>query len=51
MARAPLTGQEVAPTRLVLNVEKVGLTEEQFLQLCRETSSTSQKFGDGKSGP
>ena len=34
MARVPLTKEEVAPTRLVLNVEKVGLTEEQFFQLC-----------------
>src|SRR6266481_2949432 len=30
MARVPLTKEEVAPTRLVLNVEKVGLSEEQF---------------------
>jgi Uma2 family endonuclease len=34
MARMPLTRERVAPTRLVLNVEKVGLTEEQFFQLC-----------------
>jgi Uma2 family endonuclease len=36
MARVPLTKGEVAPTRLVLNVEKVGLTEEQFFQLCSD---------------
>ena len=36
MARVPLTKEEVAPTRLVLNVEKVGLTEEQFFQLCSD---------------
>ena len=36
MARVPLTKEEVAPTRLVLNVEKVALTEEQFLQLCSD---------------
>ena len=34
MARVPLTKEEVSPTRLVLNVEKVGLTEEQFFWLC-----------------
>jgi Uma2 family endonuclease len=36
MARVPLTKEEVAPARLVLNVEKVGLTEEQFFQLCSD---------------
>jgi Uma2 family endonuclease len=36
MARVPLTKEEVVPTRLVLNVEKVGLTEEQFFQLCSD---------------
>src|SRR5437870_2365489 len=36
MARVPLTKEEVAPTRLVLNVEKVGLSEEQFFQLCSD---------------
>jgi Uma2 family endonuclease len=36
MARVPLTKEEVAPTRLVLNIEKVGLTEEQFFQLCSD---------------
>ena len=36
MARVPLTEEEVASTRFVLNVEKAGLTEEQFLQLCRD---------------
>jgi|SRR5437016_10826152 len=34
MARMPLTKEEVVPATLVLNVEKVGLTEEQFFQLC-----------------
>ena len=38
MARVPLTKEEVATTRLVLNVEKVGLTEEQFFQLCSDNS-------------
>jgi Uma2 family endonuclease len=36
MARVPLTKEEVDPPRLVLNVEKVGLTEEQFFQLCND---------------
>src|SRR5207247_5186243 len=36
MARVPLTKEEVVPTRLVLNVENIGLTEEQFIQLCRD---------------
>src|SRR5216110_1805973 len=36
MARVPLTKEEVAPTRLVLNVEKIGLTEDQFFQLCSD---------------
>src|SRR5437588_11564505 len=38
MARVSLTKEEVAPTRLVLNVEKVGLTEDQFFQLCSDNS-------------
>ena len=36
MARAPLTREEVAPAKLVLNVETVGLTEEQFFRLCSD---------------
>jgi Uma2 family endonuclease len=36
MTRVQLTKGEVAPTRLVLNVEKVGLTEEQIFQLCSD---------------
>ena len=38
MARVPLTREEVSPTRLVLNVGKVGLSEEQFFQLCSDNS-------------
>ena len=38
MARVPLTKEEVTPARLVLNVEKVGLTEEQFFRLCSDNS-------------
>ena len=36
MARMPLIKAEVVPGKLVLNVKEVGLTEEQFLQLCRD---------------
>jgi len=36
MARVPLTKEQVASTKLVLNVENVGLTEEQFFQLCSD---------------
>jgi Uma2 family endonuclease len=36
MARMPLTEEQVAFRRLVLNVETVGLTPEQFLRLCRD---------------
>ena len=34
MAHAPITKEGVSAGKLVLNVEKVGLTEEQFFQLC-----------------
>ena len=36
MARVPLTKEEVVPFKLVLNVEKVALTEDQFFQLCSD---------------
>jgi Uma2 family endonuclease len=36
MVRPPLTGEQLGPVKLSLNVEKVGLTEEQFFQLCSE---------------
>ena len=36
MVRVPLTKDQVASTKLVLNVENVGLTEEQFFQLCSD---------------
>src|SRR5438876_765571 len=38
MARVPLTKQELNPAKVVLNLEKVGLTEEQFIQLCHDNS-------------
>ena len=36
MARMPLTKEQVTPQNVVLKFGKVGLTEEQFLQLCRD---------------
>lgn len=36
MARVPLTKEEVVPFKLVLNVGKVALTEDQFFQLCSD---------------
>jgi Uma2 family endonuclease len=36
MARMPLVKEEVTPRKLVLNLENVGLTEEQFFQLCSD---------------
>src|SRR5262245_43478449 len=36
MARMPLTKEEVVPAKVVLNFEKVGITEEQFMQLCHD---------------
>jgi Uma2 family endonuclease len=38
MARVPLTKEEVAAGRLVLNVESVGLSPEQFFRLCSDNS-------------
>jgi Uma2 family endonuclease len=34
MARMPLTKEEVTAARVVLNLESVGLSEEQFFRLC-----------------
>ena len=36
MALVPLTEENVLATRLVLNVETVGLSEEQFFRLCSD---------------
>ena len=36
MARVPLTKEEVASAKLVLNVENVGISEEQFFRLCSD---------------
>ena len=36
MASPPLTKEKVNPARLILNVEKAGLTEQQFFQLCSD---------------
>ena len=34
MARVPLTEEQVTDDTVILNVEKVGLSDEQFLELC-----------------
>ena len=36
MARVPPVKEQVVPSKLVLNVENVGLTEEQFFRLCSD---------------
>ena len=36
MARMPLTKEEVTPQNVVLKLAKVGLTEDQFFQLCSD---------------
>ncbi len=36
MARVPLTEEQVEFDSLVLNVDKVGLSQEQFFELCRD---------------
>ena len=38
MARVPLVRQEVAPTKLVLSLKNVALTEDQFFRLCGDNS-------------
>src|SRR5438552_2265625 len=38
MARVPSTGEQVSPVKLVLNVKKVGLTDDQFFELCSDNS-------------
>jgi len=38
MARVPLTSEGVSSERLILNLEKVALSEDQFFQLCRDNS-------------
>lgn len=44
MARVPLTKEEVTPSRLVLNLKNVGITDEQFVQLCRDNSDLSMEL-------
>ena len=36
MARIPSTEEQVSEDFLILNVEKVGLTDEQFFELCTD---------------
>jgi hypothetical protein len=47
MARMPLTKEQVTPQNLVLKFGKVGLTEEQFSQLCCD----NKRFAHGTDGP
>ena len=44
MARVPLTKEDVIPARLVLNFENVGMTEEQFFQLCSDNRDLSMEL-------
>ena len=44
MARVPLTKERVSPSRLVLNLQNVGITDEQFVQLCRDNSDLSMEL-------
>src|SRR5438874_8095512 len=36
MASVPLTGEQVAEDLVVLNIEKVGLSDDQFIELCSD---------------
>ena len=38
MARTPLTKEEVMPAKIVLNLKEVGISEDQFFQLCGDNS-------------
>jgi Uma2 family endonuclease len=44
MARVPLTKEEVRSTRLALNFKNVGITAEQFSQLCRDNRDLSMEL-------
>ena len=44
MARVPLVKEEVTRGRLVLDFKRVGLTEEQFVQLCRDNRDLSMEL-------
>ena len=38
MGRVPFTAEQIGTPALVLDVKEVGLTREQFFQLCRDNS-------------
>jgi Uma2 family endonuclease len=44
MARMPLTKEEVTPQNLVLKLGNVGLTDEQFFQLCCDNSDLQMEL-------
>src|SRR5438874_4819103 len=48
MARLPLTEQEVSATKVVIKFGKVGLTEEQFWQLCRDNGDLQMELSTQK---
>ena len=48
MARLPLTEQEVSATKVVIKFGKVGLTEEQFWQLCRDNGDLQMELSAQK---
>ena len=44
MTRMPLTKEEVSPAKVVINFGKVGLTDEQFWQLCRDNGDLDMEL-------
>jgi Uma2 family endonuclease len=44
MARMPLTKEEVSPKNVVLKLGNVGLTDEQFVQLCNDNSDLQMEL-------
>ena len=48
MARLPLTEEQVSSTKVVLKLGKVGLTDEQFWQLCRDNGDLQMELSAQK---
>src|SRR2546422_10738956 len=48
MAGLPLTEQEVSATKVVIKFGKVGLTDEQFWQLCRDNGDLQMELSAQK---
>src|SRR5262249_34939779 len=44
MARVPDTEMRVSPQKVILNMESVGLTNDQFVQLCRDNPDLRLEF-------